>query len=518
MTTPRLWAFARAIAIAAPLVILPSSCGPAAIAWGITELADDDPNTVFVLIFINNNGERVELNLAGALQDGSPFAMDGVVLQPAGATTVTVPQLAAVRVRGCEMLAASATRAPVTWDYDIQSPGERATSTLGVESVVVGELRNVSPEQVQIQRLDSDAAQTAFQFTPLAQTDLPIVPDRVVLHPSGGYAYLLRDLGSNMAEIQAFRVDAETKVLEFIGNEFGTTPENPTGFAYTTSFADTELVIDPLGRFAYVLDNDQANSRCNVRLFRVDADGTLRQNGGFVRSFISSLVFRPDGRFVYLHEDTDASGTSPGDGTLRAIEIDPENGSFALETGQASVGCGQTLFPDLAIHPSARFAFIAEQEGATNVIVHSYSLGATITLLETKCAGELQQIDDLSFDPAGLFLYITGKNTVNEERVIRFPIDQATGILGARDDTQGLGNAGDLSNITSGADPNLAATNQFKNIIYVAIDDRLVPHSRNATTGELTVVPGAPELPFGDTTSTRLVTESRSGTVQIQGQ
>lgn len=513
-----MWRPCRALllaALATILVTLSSSCGPAVIVWGIAEIAKKDNETVFVLIFINNNGERIDLSVAGSLADGSPFTMDGVMVLPAGVTTLTVPPLTATRIRGCEMLAATTTRAPVTWDFDVATPTERTTATFGVESVVVGELSTTTPEQVQIQRLDSDAAQTVFTFTPVNTTDLPVTPDRVELHPSGGYAYLLRDLGSNMAEIQAFRIDAENRALEFIAGEFGSAPENPTGFAYSVDLAATDFVIDPLSRCAYVLDKDQAGSRTTVHVFRIEADGSLRQSGSFIRGFISSLVFRQNGRFVYVYEDTDTAN-NPGGEAFRAFEVDADSGVFSLLTGETAVQCGATIAPKLAVHPSSRFAYVTEQQTG-NVIVQSYAIGTfgSITGLQSLCAGEFVTLDDLSFDPAGLFLYVTGTIAGGAARVIRYPIDPTTGFLGARDDSQDLG---DLSNITSGQNPNLPAADPFKNIIYVAIGDTLVPHSRDSTTGVLTPVPGAPSLGFGDFNSTRLVTEARSGTVQVQTQ
>lgn len=492
-----------------------TGCGPTSIVSGIADLAsDDNARTQIVLLLVNPTEMPIEVDLVGETANGDgEIDPEPTQVGPGEAVEVRLSRARFLRVRACEALGADGIRAPVLWDFDVTDPGIATNLTFDLESVIVGALDGSAfagdgsgaTDTLDIQRLDANFDSSAFVFTPVQASDFGFAADRVVLHPSGSYLYTLTDLGGS-ARIDAFRIDAETRALERIESELGSTPENPITVALANPFADLDFVIDPLGRFAYLLDRDFAGFMTTVQVFRIGADGSLEPSLGFLRDLLTTLQFRPNGEFVYVYEDDGMTSA------MRSFLVDEPTGAFALQTGEAVVSCLNVQRPVVAIHPSSQFAYVTVQDGAT-VRVGAFFIGSggTFTLLQTQC-NSFETIFDLAFDPAGEFLYVTGTDFGGAVRVIRYPIDLGSGLLGPVDASQDLG---EVSEITSGADPFVPESDAFKNIVYVAIGDGLVAHSRDATTGELTILPGSPTLPFGSPATARLVTETLSGAAVV---
>ncbi len=498
---------------AAVATLAATACGPIAIGLGLGSIAENNETIITQLVLLNSNGLPISVNVQGVQPDGNAIFVNNITIDAGGIAEVGLPQAASLRVVGCEDLPVTAARrAPVMWDFAIGAPGTQSTATFAVESLVCGDLRSTAtePERVQFHRLDSNAQQTEFKFTQLASTKLDVDPSSTTLHPSGSYFYAITDLGGGMGEIRAYRRDSGTDALELIVPEYNSTPTNPVLFTYGTDISAVELVAEPLGRFAYLVDGNSTASRTNIEVYAIEGDGTLKPGVSMIRGLMSSLVFRPNGEFAYVYEDF---GTS---GEFVSFMIDDTNGAFVL-VNQTTQSCLNTASPVLAVHPSASFAYTAVQATSpTEVKIGTFFLSAIgqIELLDQKCS-EFERIFDLTIDPAGQFLYVTGERTSTQgggDAVIRYPIDVATGALGPIDLSQTIS---DLSNVTSGSDPSLAASNAFKNIVYVATGDTLIPNSRDAMTGVLTPTPGGAMLPFGSPSSTRLVTEARSGRAYV---
>lgn len=512
-----------AIVLALGVVLLCAACGPGSIGVGIDSLNDDGSgDRVYVIVYVNEGDEPVSIEITGeSARDGSVLEPEYIVVPPGGITRVRMDRARFYRVRACEMLEPDASRAPVEWDFSVDDPADTTNLSFDLESVIFASRTSARAggEELELHRLDNDATETAFFFTELSRTDLGFPVDRVALHPSGAYVYALTDEGNQRVTVTALRIDAATREIQTIQPELESRPDNPLGIGIAGSFADLEVAIDPLGRFLYVLDRDLERFHTAVRVLRVEADGSLSPTLSFVRDLITTLRFRANGDVAYIYED---NGARDEDGNVigsafRSFYIDESSGAFGFQTGEADVSCLNNESPVLAVHPSGDFAYVTIQDeidGTDAVRVGSFFTGSDGSLIRVQAlCDQFESIFDLSIDPAGAFLYVTGIEAGGAERVIRYPIDTESGMLGQRNSDQDLGM---LSNITSGRNPALAPQSPFRDIVYLALGDTFVPHGREHDSGELVAIPGDPRLPFGSPASTRLISETLVGSVQIE--
>lgn len=150
--------------------------------------------------------------------------------------------------------------------------------------------------------------------TPAAQPSVSVKPGagprQLVMHPRGGFAYLINELNSTMT---AYRHDAATGAL----TELQTLPTLPKGFSGHSTCA--EVQITPDGKFLY----GSNRGHDTVAIYAIDPDaGTLtpigyESTGGKIpRNF----TVDPTGRFlVAANQDTD---------NLVPFRLDPETGKL----------------------------------------------------------------------------------------------------------------------------------------------------------------------------------------------
>lgn len=170
-----------------------------------------------------------------------------------------------------------------------------------------------------------------FAFDPgtgrLAYADLPKVkcrpgagPRQLVMHPKGGYAYLINELDSTMT---AYAHDARTGGLV----ELQTLTTLPAGFTGPTSCA--EVQITPDSRFLY----GSNRSHNSIAIYAIDVgDGTLTQvgweptGGRIPRNF----EVHPSGRYLCAaNQDTD---------NLVLFRIDRDTGKLTRYGAEARAG------------------------------------------------------------------------------------------------------------------------------------------------------------------------------------
>jgi len=151
-------------------------------------------------------------------------------------------------------------------------------------------------DKVMIYRLD----QSTGAVTPAALPSVSVVPGagprQLVMHPKGGFAYLINELNSTMT---AYGFDSETGAL----TELQTLSTLPDGFSGASSCAEVQITAD--GRFLY----GSNRGHDSLAIYAVDAEtgaltptGHESTQGRIPRNF----VVDPTGRFlVAANQDTD---------------------------------------------------------------------------------------------------------------------------------------------------------------------------------------------------------------------
>lgn len=495
-------------------------CGPAALGVGAASVAGDDDQQVVFLVLVNDGDELLQLALDGRSITGDAFDVDALRIAPGGTSRLELQTaLQALRVRGAEDPAAGANRVPATWDLAVTDLGAGATVRLGLESALAASLPGSQPgenESFAMRRLTLDATTGGPTFATVTAADLGVDAGLVALHPAGGYVYTVEDLGSGAVELRSFRVDALTGEVGLIGPEFGRAPVNPRVTTISGAFADLALVIEPRARFAYLMDRDPAANSTALTVFEIAADGSLTAPAFGQRGLVADLAFRADGAIAFLVENVGTAATPAFE--LQSLTV-REDGTFSVIRTE-TMPCVVDVAPRLAVHPSNGLVYVAFRDDSSDFVkLGAYFLDpfGGVTLIDTRCS-DVRTLEDLEFDPTGQFLYITGtapdpaNAALSIERALRYPIDTNTGSFGALAVEQDFG---DVSNLARTSDPTRSRSDPLRDIVYVAIDDRLVPHVR-LVTGELREVPGDASLPFGSPSSTRLLQGVVRGCATVQ--
>jgi 6-phosphogluconolactonase len=171
-------------------------------------------------------------------------------------------------------------------------------------------------DKVMIYELDRTNGTLTPAATPSVSTAPGAGPRQLVMHPKGGYAYLINELNSTMT---AFRYDAETGALEPL-QTLSTLPE---GYAGPTSCAEVQIAPDGSHLYGSNRGHDSiviyAIDQATGRLTLVGHEST---RGHIPRNF----EVHPSGLFlVAANQDTD---------NLVMFRIDPASGKLEA-TGQS---------------------------------------------------------------------------------------------------------------------------------------------------------------------------------------
>ncbi len=487
-----------------PLVaIVAAACGPAMIGAGIGELARNGGDQTVVLLFVNDGGEPLQLRLDGLDFSGAPLSLVSDLIPADGIAELELPRALALRVRAAQTADDAAT-APVTWDFRLEEPVSGTSYGMGVEAAVVSGLTasGSTADQVVFDRLVGGASNATFER--VCAATLPGSPQRFAVHPGGGYAYSVRDTGGG-AEITALRVDARTAAFDVIAAEFGATPTNPRTIAYDGAFADLDVFVEPLGRVLYVVQRQPAVHRSVLAIAPILDDGTLGEPQTAVRGLIGDLAVRADGRRLYLTEDLgDGGGYRLADFVLTA------GGLIDFLAASAAMPCVVTEGGQLALHPSGSVLYVALRDPVSALAkVGAYFVGDNggAFSMGNDCSG-FESVDDLTVDPTGRELYLSGTALGGARRLLRYELDPVSGALGALTEQD----LGAVSRLTATADPSRPADDPLRDVVFVAVGDRLVPHLRQPD-GALAALSSGAALDYGSSANTHFVQGSRRGTV-----
>jgi YVTN family beta-propeller protein len=285
-----------------------------------------------------------------------------------------------------------------------------------------------------------------------------VYPKSVAVDPSGKYVYVANS-GSNNVSTYAINTD-------------GTLTRKATIAAGTNPYS---VAVDPSGKFVYVANNLSNN----VSMYTINADGTLSSNGTVAAGMApSSVTVHPSGKFAYVANAGDFSNVR-GDvsmytintttGTLTSIgspiaadfgafsvavdhfgnfayvanigDFDFFAGSVSMYTINSTTGAltpngavaaqGGTLGPiSVAIDPSGKFAYVANDEGFTPA-VSMYSIDTTtgkLTSIGTIGAGGF--VLSVTVHPSGKFAYATSESfPFVSGNVAMYRLDTNTGAL-----------------------------------------------------------------------------------------
>ena len=274
------------------------------------------------------------------------------------------------------------------------------------------------------------------------------------------FAYLLNDNTLSM-----YTVNSCTGQLSPISPGTIATGANPE-----------EMVVDPLGRFAYVANLvSNAQDLATISMYTIDsATGVLTPTSpatvptGF---FPQGITIDPSGRFVYTANSDDNS--------ISMFTINPATGVLT-PMQPASVASGSS--PDgITVDPTGHYAYAANQDDNT---VSMYTISQTTGVL-TPMATPTVRTGNSPFgvfiDPGGKFAYVANAYPFNNaDGISQYTIDAATGTL--------VPDAAPTA--AAGNDPTAIAIDPTSRFAYVTNrqDNTVGMYSIDATTGMLTSI------------------------------
>ncbi len=244
------------------------------------------------------------------------------------------------------------------------------------------------------------------------------------------------------------------------------------------------IAVDPTGKFAYVANNGCPDDFVgNVTTYTINsATGALTAvlpNVGADFGPISVAV-APSGKWVYVANDGAREVTS---GSIFVYDLDGTTGALTL-TGDGTVCIPSAICitpVSIAVHPSGKFAYVADEGGFFPTIISMFTIDATtgaFTSIGTAPAGG--RADAVSVDPTGNFVYVA--NLIDPGgvpgNVAAFSINSTTGALTS------------IGSIPAGTDPASVAVDPTGKFVYVANSgsSNVSMYTINTTTGALTSI------------------------------
>ena len=290
-----------------------------------------------------------------------------------------------------------------------------------------------------------------------------VSPQSIAVDPSGRFVYVASTgcPDSFVGSVSMYTINPATGVLTSLGSPVD------------ADFGPHSLAVDPAGKFVYVAnDGDFEVTGGSVSVFTIDTTtGAL----GLPRSLDApcapppspgscapfSVAVHPTGKFVYVANEGGFSPTSISQYSLNA------SGGFV--SNRLTAASGRAI--SVAVHPSGKFAYVAETSG-----VSTYTIEITTGVLTSSgmiAAGT--EPTSIAVDPTGKFAYVTNASS-NDVSV--FTIDATTGALAS----VGLEAAG-AAPVSVAVDP----TGKFAYVTNANSND-VSMYTINASTGALTAI------------------------------
>jgi len=214
-------------------------------------------------------------------------------------------------------------------------------------------------------------------------------PQHVVVDPSGRFLYVSLTTAAANGEVHGYTISASGVLTEM----------SDTIYPYPVGADPKQLMVDPTGRYLYVVNQDRMAANGSVLAFSIDsASGQLTSLSTAVAagSYPEAVAIEPTGRFAYVgNRGAVDSGT-----TLTRFDIALDGtisspGTTSTETGPV----------DLAMDPLGRFTYVAAvspprlagYEIASNDGTLTSTGTPTLTAPTPAC---------MEIDPTGRFAYV----------------------------------------------------------------------------------------------------------------
>jgi YVTN family beta-propeller protein len=230
------------------------------------------------------------------------------------------------------------------------------------------------------------------------------LPSSVVVHPSGGLAYVANGGGGVPYNVAMYTINSTTGALTSIGTiAAGTDP--------------ISIAVDPAGKFAYVANWTGYEAPGSVSMYTIDATTEGLTPIGTIATGLSptSIAIHPSGKFAYV--------TNSGSNDVSVYTIDATTEALVF-TGSVPAGIDPV---SIAVDPAGKFAYVANWTYDSDGSVTMYTIDATtggLTPAGTIATG--LSPTSIAIHPSGKFAYVTnsGSNSVS-----MYSIDTATGTL-----------------------------------------------------------------------------------------
>lgn len=221
--------------------------------------------------------------------------------------------------------------------------------------------------------------------------------------PTGKFVYITN---FNANTVTTYSVDSMTGIFVSPGS-------------VATGAAPNAIGVEPAGKFAYVMNSGTTATGSSISAFSVNnITGALSPIGTFACEYSNTIVFNPNGKYLYLANYGPGSAVGPAGG-VSAYSIDANTGSLTLIGKYIPVGSRNywTVAADL----SGKFVYLT---GAN--LVYSYAVDSITGALTYVGSVAVSNPASIALDPTGKFAYVGSGNNNN---VSAFSIDAVTGVL-----------------------------------------------------------------------------------------
>jgi YVTN family beta-propeller protein len=224
-----------------------------------------------------------------------------------------------------------------------------------------------------------------------------VSPHSVVVDPTGKFAYVANSSSNN---VSMYTINATTGALTSVGR-------------IAAELSPTSIAIDPSGKFAYLANDDVLEFMAgNVSVYAINpTTGVLTSIGSPVAADFGahSVTVDPFGKFVYVANDGDFEVTG---GSVSMYTINTTTGALT-SIGTMAAPCAPPPSPgscasySVALDPSGKFAYVANEGGFAPTSVSMYIINATtgaLTSIGTIAAGG--RAVSVAVHPSGKYAYV----------------------------------------------------------------------------------------------------------------
>jgi 6-phosphogluconolactonase (cycloisomerase 2 family) len=428
-----------------------------------------------------------------------------------GGTTPTTTFVSSTQLTAAIPAAAIASAGTIAVTVTNPAPG-RSTSNMVSFAINIG--TNPIPT---ISSLDPGCAPGGAQTSSLAVNGTNFAPGSVIRWNGTNLPTTLLDVNDLFANIPASDLaTAGTATVTVFNPAPGGGVSNSLSFNVASGgVGPVSLAVDPTGKFAYVANNGCPDAFYgSVSMYTINpTDGTLTSAGPPVTTGdydADSLAVDPSGKFAYV---ANWGGGNTG-GSVSMYAIDGTTG-ILTPTGTIQAPCtsgpGSCAPLSLAVHPSGKFVYVANEGGFAPTSVSMYAIDATTGVLGligiVAADGRAASVTE---DPSGKFAYVVAgvenANGSEAKNLSLYSINATTGVLTS------------TGQIVTSASPSWIAFAPSGKFAYLNGDSNSIStYTLNLTTGNL-VSTGAPDVQAGGIAfapSGKFVYVTRSGGVSL---